>query len=88
MLATLGTAVLIAFIVYCVIGWGALGVMGILALPDAIGDAAGWIYRTVRPRAAEEAISEVEVMASSLIVVAAFGAVIYALGYVLKTLLF
>lgn len=88
MLTVLGTAVLTAFIVYCIVAWGTLGVMGVLALPDAIGDAAGWIYRTLRPKAEQHAVDQIEIAASSYVVVIAGIAFLYGLGFVLKSVLF
>ncbi|MEM6890766.1 MAG: hypothetical protein AAF636_21925 [Pseudomonadota bacterium] len=88
MLESLGTAVLTLFIIWCAFGVIVLGFIGLRSLPEVIGDAAEWVYRFIRPKAAQASVDQVGIMASSLIVVAAAGTVLWGLGYVLHALFF
>lgn len=65
-----------------------LGFIGLRALPEAIGDATEWVYRLIRPKAAEASVDQVGIMASSLVVVAAAGTVLWGLGFVLNAVFF
>ena len=88
MLETIGTAVLTLFIIWCVFGVSVLGFIAISAVPSAVGDAAEWVYRFIRPKAAEASVDQVGEMAFSLVVVAAAGTVIWGLGFVLNAVFF
>ena len=65
-----------------------LGFIAISSVPSAVGDAAEWVYRFVRPKAAQASVDEVGIVASSLALVAAAGTVLWGLGYVLHALFF
>ncbi|MEM6890901.1 MAG: hypothetical protein AAF636_22610 [Pseudomonadota bacterium] len=88
MLETLGTAVLTLFILWCVFGVSVLGFIGIRALPEVIGDAAGWLYRVALPRTPEATVDEVSSWVSLYVVIAAACAFLWALGYVLHAVFF
>ncbi|MEO0567080.1 MAG: hypothetical protein AAF066_05070 [Pseudomonadota bacterium] len=65
-----------------------LGLIAICSVPTAVGDAAEWVYRVIRPKAAEASVDEVAIMASYLVLVAAAGSVLWGLGYVLGATFF